>query len=56
MYATAVARMLIARRWKGDKIPTKLEWQANLFEYIDLAKRTGKIKNQTNQEFNKEWD
>lgn len=42
--------------WKGDKIPTKEEWQVKLFEHMELAKITEKIRHWSTLKFNNEWD
>lgn len=50
------ARTLIAQYWKTSKIPTIIEWQSKLFDYLELAKLTQKIRNQKSTKFNNEWD
>lgn len=45
-YATAVARIMYAQRWKDKNSPTKEDWQNKLIEYVELAMLTVKLRNQ----------
>ncbi|CAI5783900.1 Hypothetical predicted protein [Podarcis lilfordi] len=55
MYATTVARMLLAPKWKEAEVPAKEEWIQKPMEYAEMAKLTGRIRNQDNKLFIKEW-
>lgn len=55
LYATGAARILIAKNWKKETVPTKKEWQDKLLEYIELARLTEAIRDHTRQEFQKAW-
>lgn len=55
MYATAAARTLLAQRWKVQDIPTIQEWQAKLTEYAELAKLSGRIRDQGDQRYQNNW-
>uniref|UniRef100_A0A670K7G8 Reverse transcriptase domain-containing protein n=1 Tax=Podarcis muralis TaxID=64176 RepID=A0A670K7G8_PODMU len=43
MYATMAARILIAKNWKTQDLPTLEEWQMQLMDYMQLAEMTGRI-------------
>lgn len=55
LYATAAARILIAKNWKGENMPSITEWQKKLCEFIELAKMTAALRLQSNQTLRKEW-
>ena len=40
MYATTAARILIAKNWKTEELPTVEDWQMKLIEYMELAELT----------------
>uniref|UniRef100_A0A670KIL2 Reverse transcriptase zinc-binding domain-containing protein n=1 Tax=Podarcis muralis TaxID=64176 RepID=A0A670KIL2_PODMU len=54
-YAITAARMLIAKNWKGRKIPSVKDWQIKFCEYINLARLTAYIREQSDQKLLKEW-
>uniref|UniRef100_A0A670IGS1 Reverse transcriptase domain-containing protein n=1 Tax=Podarcis muralis TaxID=64176 RepID=A0A670IGS1_PODMU len=55
-YATTAARLLIAQNWKSQNTPSIEEWQTKLFEFVNLAKLTQKIRNQKNAKFVNDWN
>ena len=54
-YATAAARILLAQKWKQEELPTKEEWTVKLTEYAEMDKLTGRIREQRDQKFIKDW-
>lgn len=56
LYATAAARMLTAMNWKGEKVPTKVDWQNKLLESAEMAQMTKRLRGNTKQSFIQKWD
>uniref|UniRef100_A0A670K0T0 Reverse transcriptase domain-containing protein n=1 Tax=Podarcis muralis TaxID=64176 RepID=A0A670K0T0_PODMU len=44
LYATTAARILIAKYWKAQELPTLEEWHTQLMDYMELAEMTGRIQ------------
>ena len=55
MYATTAARILLARTWKGEEIPTVEEWQMKLMDYMELAELTARIRDQREEKVSQDW-
>lgn len=56
MYATTAARTLLGQKWKQQELPTLEDWQVKMMEYGEMAKLTGKIRNQCDELFRKDWN
>ena len=56
MYATAAAWILLAQRWKEDKIPTIVEWLLKMMDYAEMAKFTENLRDNDIEKFKKEWE
>uniref|UniRef100_A0A670II53 Reverse transcriptase domain-containing protein n=1 Tax=Podarcis muralis TaxID=64176 RepID=A0A670II53_PODMU len=55
-YAMAAARNQIAQKWKTPELPTVAEWQLRLYQYIELARLTRKIRQNNTSKFKDEWN
>uniref|UniRef100_A0A670K665 Reverse transcriptase domain-containing protein n=1 Tax=Podarcis muralis TaxID=64176 RepID=A0A670K665_PODMU len=55
MYATAAARILIAKHWKTQDLPTLEEWQTQVIDYMELAEMTGRIRDQGEEQMEEDW-
>lgn len=55
MYATTAARILLAKSWTSNKIPTKSDWLAKMIKYQHLTELTGRIRGNSVQKVNNEW-
>uniref|UniRef100_A0A670IGH0 Reverse transcriptase domain-containing protein n=2 Tax=Podarcis muralis TaxID=64176 RepID=A0A670IGH0_PODMU len=55
MYATTAARILIAKYWKTQDLPTLEEWQMKVMDYMSLAEMTGRIRDQGKETVEEEW-
>uniref|UniRef100_A0A670HPA6 Reverse transcriptase domain-containing protein n=1 Tax=Podarcis muralis TaxID=64176 RepID=A0A670HPA6_PODMU len=55
-YATAAARVLIAKNWKVEGLPTLEEWRYKLLEYAEMDRLSGKIRYIKDQRFVKDWE
>uniref|UniRef100_A0A670IIA8 Reverse transcriptase domain-containing protein n=1 Tax=Podarcis muralis TaxID=64176 RepID=A0A670IIA8_PODMU len=55
-YATAAARILIAQNWKNPTLPTLKDWQLKLYEFIELARLTQRLRNQKNTKLKEDWN
>lgn len=49
-------RILISQCWKEEKKTLKKDWQMKLMEYAEMAKSTGRLRNQDNNKFKNEWE
>uniref|UniRef100_A0A670KCA9 Reverse transcriptase domain-containing protein n=1 Tax=Podarcis muralis TaxID=64176 RepID=A0A670KCA9_PODMU len=55
-YAMAAARIQIAQKWKTPDLPTVGEWQMKLYQYIELARLTQKIRQNNTAKLKDEWN
>uniref|UniRef100_A0A670JT87 Reverse transcriptase domain-containing protein n=1 Tax=Podarcis muralis TaxID=64176 RepID=A0A670JT87_PODMU len=55
MYATATARILIAKHWKTQDLPTLEEWQMQVIDYMELAEMTGRIRDLGEETVEEDW-
>lgn len=57
-YATAVARLMFARKWRIIDCPTIEEWKVKLPNYMDMDKLTRQIRGQNLEQNNKncKWE
>uniref|UniRef100_A0A670II65 Reverse transcriptase domain-containing protein n=1 Tax=Podarcis muralis TaxID=64176 RepID=A0A670II65_PODMU len=55
LYATTAARIMLAQYWKVETIPNIKDWQIRMVNYAELDKLTGKIRDQDEQKFLKNW-
>uniref|UniRef100_A0A670K4U7 Uncharacterized protein n=1 Tax=Podarcis muralis TaxID=64176 RepID=A0A670K4U7_PODMU len=55
LYATTAARILLAKKWKIQEIPTVQEWQMKMMEFMELADLTGRIHDQKEEEHQEDW-
>uniref|UniRef100_A0A670K5X3 Reverse transcriptase domain-containing protein n=1 Tax=Podarcis muralis TaxID=64176 RepID=A0A670K5X3_PODMU len=55
MYATTAARILIAKHWKTQDLPTLEEWQTQLMDYMELAEMTGRIRDLGEETMEEDW-
>uniref|UniRef100_A0A670ITK0 Reverse transcriptase domain-containing protein n=1 Tax=Podarcis muralis TaxID=64176 RepID=A0A670ITK0_PODMU len=55
-YSTAAARILIAQNWKSTNPPSVKDWQLKLFDFIELARMTQRIRDKKNTKLKKDWD
>ncbi|CAI5768521.1 Hypothetical predicted protein [Podarcis lilfordi] len=55
MYATTAARILIAKYWKTEELPTLEEWQMKVIDYMTLAEMTGRIREQGKETAKEDW-
>uniref|UniRef100_A0A670JTK1 Reverse transcriptase domain-containing protein n=1 Tax=Podarcis muralis TaxID=64176 RepID=A0A670JTK1_PODMU len=55
MYATTAARILLAKYWKTQQLPTLEEWQAKVTEYMGMAEMTGRIRDQGRETVEEDW-
>uniref|UniRef100_A0A670KCB4 Reverse transcriptase domain-containing protein n=1 Tax=Podarcis muralis TaxID=64176 RepID=A0A670KCB4_PODMU len=55
-YATAAARIQIAQKWKTSDLPAIGEWQMRLYQYIELARLTQKIRQHNSSKLKNEWN
>uniref|UniRef100_A0A670HYM7 Reverse transcriptase domain-containing protein n=1 Tax=Podarcis muralis TaxID=64176 RepID=A0A670HYM7_PODMU len=55
MYATTAARILLAKYWKTQELPTLEEWQTKVTEYMGLAEMTGRICDQRKETVEEDW-
>ena len=55
MYAVTAARILVAGKWKNESVPTILEWQMLMLDYLQLAKLTGGVRGEMMQKTFGEW-
>uniref|UniRef100_A0A670HML6 Reverse transcriptase domain-containing protein n=1 Tax=Podarcis muralis TaxID=64176 RepID=A0A670HML6_PODMU len=55
LYATTAARILIAKYWKTQDLPTLEEWQMQLIDYMELAEMTGRIRDLGEETVEEDW-
>lgn len=55
-YATTAARVLLAKNWKLEGLPTIEDWRSKLLEYVEMDKMSGKIRYIKDQRFVKDWE
>uniref|UniRef100_A0A670JC67 Reverse transcriptase domain-containing protein n=2 Tax=Podarcis muralis TaxID=64176 RepID=A0A670JC67_PODMU len=55
MYATTAARILIAKNWKTQDLPTLEDWQSQLMDYMELAELTGRIRDLDEEIIEGDW-
>lgn len=55
MYTTTAAKILVAMKWKSEKIPTVTEWQVQMIEYLQLAMMTGSVRGYLTWKIHNEW-
>ncbi|CAI5777053.1 Hypothetical predicted protein [Podarcis lilfordi] len=55
MYATTAARILFAKYWKTQDLPTLEEWQMKAMDYMELAEMTGRIRDQGEESMEEDW-
>uniref|UniRef100_A0A670JFQ6 Reverse transcriptase domain-containing protein n=1 Tax=Podarcis muralis TaxID=64176 RepID=A0A670JFQ6_PODMU len=55
MYATTAARILIAKYWKMQELPTVEEWQLKVIDYMGLAEMTSRIRDQGSDTAQEDW-
>uniref|UniRef100_A0A670HZZ5 Reverse transcriptase domain-containing protein n=1 Tax=Podarcis muralis TaxID=64176 RepID=A0A670HZZ5_PODMU len=55
MYATTAARILLAKYWKTQQLPTLEEWQAKVIDYMGMAEMTGRIRDQGSETVEEDW-
>uniref|UniRef100_A0A670I4H7 Reverse transcriptase domain-containing protein n=1 Tax=Podarcis muralis TaxID=64176 RepID=A0A670I4H7_PODMU len=55
-YATTAARVLIAKNWKQESLPTTEEWRYKLLEYVEMDRMTCKVRYTKDQRFAKNWE
>ena len=55
MYATTAARILIAKNWKSETLPTVEEWKMKLIEYMELAELTARLRDQREEVAQEDW-
>lgn len=56
LYATTAARIMLAQNWKMEVIPTISDWQVKMINYAELAKITGRLRDQDEQKFHDNWN
>ncbi|CAI5795896.1 Hypothetical predicted protein [Podarcis lilfordi] len=49
------ARILIAKYWKTQDLPTQEEWQMKVMDYMELAEMTGRIQDQGEELVEEDW-
>lgn len=55
LYATTAARIMLAQNWKIETIPNISDWQVKMINYAELDRLTGRIRDQDDQKFQKNW-
>uniref|UniRef100_A0A670K4W9 Reverse transcriptase domain-containing protein n=1 Tax=Podarcis muralis TaxID=64176 RepID=A0A670K4W9_PODMU len=55
LYATTAARILIAKYWKAQELPTLEEWHTQLMDYMELAEMTGRIRDLGEEAVEEDW-
>lgn len=55
-YAITAARILIAQKWKSPEIPSVRDWQVKLFQYIELANLTQRIRHHNMAKVKSDWN
>uniref|UniRef100_A0A670ICH5 Reverse transcriptase domain-containing protein n=1 Tax=Podarcis muralis TaxID=64176 RepID=A0A670ICH5_PODMU len=55
MYATTAARILIAKHWKTQDLPTLEDWQTQLMNYMELAEMTARIRDLGEEAMEEDW-
>uniref|UniRef100_A0A670JM19 Reverse transcriptase domain-containing protein n=1 Tax=Podarcis muralis TaxID=64176 RepID=A0A670JM19_PODMU len=55
MYATTAARILLAKYWKTQQLPTLEEWQVKVIDYMGMAEMTGRIRDQGSETVEEDW-
>lgn len=55
-YAMTAARILIAQKWKSPNLPTVEEWQIRLYQYIELARLSEKLRFNNTARYKDEWN
>lgn len=55
LYATTAARNMLAQNWKTDIIPNIMDWQVKMMDYAELARLSGKLRDQDEQKFQENW-
>uniref|UniRef100_A0A670ILE0 Reverse transcriptase domain-containing protein n=1 Tax=Podarcis muralis TaxID=64176 RepID=A0A670ILE0_PODMU len=56
MYATTAARILLAKYWKTQDLPTLEEWQTKVIDYMGLAEMTGRIRDRGKEALDEDWN
>ncbi|CAI5768268.1 Hypothetical predicted protein [Podarcis lilfordi] len=51
----SAARILIAKYWKAQEIPTLEEWHTQLIDYMELAEMTGRIRDLGEEAVEEDW-
>ena len=56
LYATAAARILVAKGWKEQEVPRIIDWQVKVHEYAEMAQLTNSLRGKSKQQFSEKWD
>lgn len=47
---------MLAQSWKMELIPTINDWQIKMINYAELARITGRLRDQDDQKFHENWN